>query len=320
MHPFLYEYLGGSFPLRIPMYGTMILIAFVSAFALVNNRARRVGIDPDKLYPLYGGAAIGGLIGARLLYVIAVEPAKILANPAALISTGGLAFYGGLIGGMAAVLAVAYYQKLPGWKLIDILAPALVLGMGIGRLGCFFAGCCHGAEAPMGDASELLGGGFLHGHIFWNTHFPFIYLEFEDGVGRLHNTALYPTQLWSVVSLVSLSAILLALWPVRRFDGMLAGLMFIIEPLLRIFIESYRADERGYVVEWAVQSVPAWLPPGFSRAGDVLPDGLHAQSAMIGITTSQFIGLGFLLCGIAVLAIRWRTTVAPEIPIADAEE
>ena len=119
----------------------------------------------------------------------------------------------------------------------------------------------------------------------------------------------------------SLAAALSAFWRFRKFDGQLAGLMMLIEPALRIFMESYRADERGYVVSWPVESVPAWLPPGFSSAGQGLPTGdpLHPSAILVGLTTSQFLGLGFMAIGATILIYRRVTgaTVAPEIPLED---
>ncbi len=315
MYPFLYEAPGN---LRIPTYGMLVLLAFVMAFLLVNLRARRIGISAERLIPVYLGAAVFGILGARILFSIAVEPAKTLANPLSVFAcnSGGLAFYGGLLGGAAGVFTLAHFLKLPGWKLGDILAPALVLGLGIGRFGCFFAGCCHGAEAHLvGSLSPILPEGLLHGQLWWSSHFPFVAAEFDGGMGRLLHVPLYPTQLWSAFAGISISAVLSLLWERRKFDGQILGLMLIIEPIFRILIESYRADERGYVLSWALSSVPSWLPPGLSSAGEVLPDGTHA--ALIGITTSQFIGLGMVFVGIGILLARWKAGVAEEIPLEE---
>lgn len=317
MHPFLYETTTSNGLLRIPTYGTFILLSFMAAFALVHNRARRVGIPPERMIPLYGASAVGGLIGAKLLYAIAVDPS-------ALFSGGGFAFYGGLIGGAIAVLATAAVMHLPGWKLVDVLAPAVVLGLGIGRLACFFAGCCHGAVAQMDENALGLfpDGGFLHGQVWLDGRFPYLFLEFHDGVGRLHGEPLYPTQLWSAFAGIGLSAFLTAMWSRRRFDGQLAAMMMVFEPALRIVIESYRADDRGYVVSWAVRSVPSWLPPGFSRAGGDLPtmgDAFHQSAIIVGVTTSQFLALGFIGIGALIFALRWNGGVTPEIPIEGDE-
>lgn len=325
MHPFLWEAAGSNGPIRIPAYGLLVLTAFVAAFLLVYTRAIKVGIRPERLPPVFVASAVGGLIGAKLLYAVAVDGVvQLVTHPyTTLVSAGGLAFYGGLIGGAIAVLATAAYTKLPGWKLVDMLAPALLLGMGIGRLACFMAGCCHGAIAEL-DANALAlldESSFLHGQIYLQSHFPFVLTEFHDGVGRIHDEPLYPTQLGDAVVLIAFSGVLSALWKYRKFDGMLAGLMMLIEPMIRIFIESYRADERGYAVSWAVSSVPAWLPPGFISAGEGLPTGdpLHPSAILVGLTTSQFLGFGFMAIGLGILGYRFATggVVTPEVPLED---
>lgn len=325
MHPFLWEAAGSNGPIRIPTYGLLVLTAFMAAFTMVYLRSVKVGIRPERLPPVFVASAVGGLLGAKLLYAIAVDGVvKLVSHPMdTLFSAGGLAFYGGLIGGAIAVLATAAYTKLPGWKLVDMLAPALVLGMGIGRLACFMAGCCHGAIAEVdANALTLLNEhGFLHGQIYVQSHFPFVLTEFHDGVGRIHDQPLYPTQLGDAVVLIAFSGVLSALWRYRKFDGMLAGLFMLFEPMIRIFIESYRADERGYALSWAVASVPSWLPPGFISAGEGLPTGdpLHPSAIMVGLTTSQFLGFIFMSIGIGILVYRLATHagVDPEVPLED---
>jgi phosphatidylglycerol---prolipoprotein diacylglyceryl transferase len=325
MHPFLWEAAGSNGPLRIPAYGMLVLSAFMAAFLMVHTRAVSVGIRPERLPPLYVASAIGGLLGAKLLYAVAVDGVmKLVFHPFdTLFTAGGLAFYGGLIGGAIAVLGTAAYLKLPGWKLVDILAPALVMGMGIGRLGCFMAGCCHGvvAEIDQNALALLDEHGFLHGQIYVQSTFPYVLNVFHDGVGRIKDVPIYPTQLWDAFALIGFSLVLTALWRVRRFDGMLAGLMMLIEPMIRIFVESYRGDERGYAVSWAVASVPSWLPPGFVSAGEGLPTGdpLHPSAILVGLTTSQFLGLGFMAIGATILVYRFATGagVDPEVALED---
>lgn len=321
MHPFLYQAEGPSGPIQVPFYGLLVLSGFMAAFALVHYRTARVGIRPDSVVPLYPMSAIGGFFGARLMYAITIEGWSSL--PWSFFTAGGLAFYGGLIGGAVAVLSTIVYLKLPFWKLVDIMGPAVVLALGIGRLGCFMAGCCHGAIAKLDPAAWpiLPADGFLDGQIFLQRTFPFVLLVFHGGVGRIHDEPLYPTQLWSATFGIGIALLLIVLWNHRKFDGMIAGLMFLIEPWFRIFAESYRADERGYVVSWRVDAVPAWLPPGFSGAGEGLPvgDGLHPQAITVGITSSQFVGLALFAIGLGIFALRWNKGVSPETPLEDEE-
>jgi phosphatidylglycerol:prolipoprotein diacylglycerol transferase len=289
----------------------MILLAFSAAFLMVHERAQRVGFHPDRLLPVYLAGAIGGLLGARLLYLVAVTKTFAIS---AVFSGGGFVYYGGVLGGALAILVVTTQLKLASWKFLDVVAPALLIGLGVGRFGCFFSGCCHGAPIP--DPSyyaALLPEGTLHGQLWLESSFPFLSLEFNDGVGRLLNQPLYPTQLWSAAIGLGLAFALYFSWSKRSFDGQLAAVSLILEPLGRIVVEMFRADHRGYAVQWPA---PAWivdiLPPGMSQAGGKLGD-----VALMGLTTSQAIGLGIAACGVTILILRRGTGIEAEKPIDD---
>ena len=303
MHPFLYE--AGK--IQVPMYGLMIVAAFTAAFAVVHGRARTIGVHPDRLIGVYLAAAAGGLLGSRILYVVAVAG---VTDWKAWFAGGGFAYYGGVIGGALGVFVLAHYQKLPGWKLADLLAPALVLGLGIGRVGCFFAGCCHGGLAPtlVQPRGLLPPDHFLDGQIWISESFPYLTTEFHVGVGRLHDVPLYPTQLWSAVAGIGLFALLSVIWHRRSFDGQVAASMLLLEPVFRFFIEGFRADHRGVALQ--LPSVVADILPGFGQAGEDL-------NGVVGLTTSQTIGLGMILVGIGIVIARRGAGVAPETPIEE---
>ncbi len=317
MWPRLYQLQvpGYDTPISLNTYGLFILVAFSAAFVLLHTRSRKVGIHPDKLLGVYLAAFAGGIIGSRLLYAFAVEPAATLANPLSLVtSSGGFAYYGGVIGGAAGVLAVAAVLRIDGWKLADVTAPAIVLGLGLGRVGCFFAGCCHGAVAPEDPTRHaLLAEGTLKGQIYLGQHAPWITTSFgPESVTRreLLGLPLYPTQMWSIIAGLGIALFLVWMWRHRRFDGMVFALMLIIQPIYRFFAESFRADHRGYMISW--QTTGAWAEwlPGMSRAGDSLPEATDA--VMVGLTTSQTIGLAMIALGLVLFAWRWNKGVAPE--------
>lgn len=313
MWPTLVELEGGG---GVHSYGLWVMTAFCVAFLVVHRRSLRVGLHPDRLLPVYLVAAVGGLLGGRLLYAIAVEPARTFADPASLLSFSGFAFYGGVIGGALAVMLLARVQHIPIWPLADVCAPAVVLALGIGRLGCFFAGCCHGAVAPIHQgATGLLPEGMLGGQIWVSSVFPFLTTEFHTGVGRLHDVPLYPTQLWSAVVGIALGSWLLKRWEGRSFDGQMTALTLILEPLFRCVIEMFRADQRGYLVQWPVsESVMQWFP-GMTQAG------VQVQTGVMGLTTSQSIGLGALLWGVVIYSQRKHTPRSPSMtPPSDPDE
>jgi len=316
MLPTLYEVDINGQTMGIHPYGIFILLAFCSAFILAHLRALRVGIHPDRLLPVYVSAAVGGMIGGRLLYAIAVEPAETLANPLSLFGFSGFAVYGGVIGGTITVAMTAVFTGIPALKLADIAAPAVIVGMGVGRIGCFFAGCCHGAVANIGDAPiGLIPEGTLHGQLWLSNVFPFLTQEFNDGVGRLHDLPLYPTQIWDATLLLGLTAMLVAMYPYRKFDGQIAATALILQPPIRIFVELFRADERGYVIQWEVSEAMAARFPGMVLAGADLSGGT------MGLTTSQTLGLVAMGGGVVLFGVlsTFFPGVGPEVPVVQSE-
>ena len=315
MLPTLFELQTPSGSVGLHTYGLFILLAFCCAFMLTHVRALRIGLHPDRLLGIYIAAFVGGLLGGRILYTLAVDLDRFLANPLTLFQPSGFAVYGGVIGGTIAVAILALAQGIRPWKLADIAGPAVLLGMGIGRIGCVFAGCCHGAEAPHAhDAIGLLPESFEGGQIWLSSLFPYLTMEFASGtesVSRIKDTPLYPTQLWSVFLLLGLAAFLSWLWERKRFDGQIAALSLMLEPLYRITVESFRADERGYAFSLEVSdAVASWFPAGMTQAGEQL------GSSMLGLTTSQAIGLGSMLFGLAIYTIRFGSGVDTETPVS----
>jgi phosphatidylglycerol:prolipoprotein diacylglycerol transferase len=144
----------GGFPLRVFGYGLMLVLGFLLGIALAQWRARRAGEDADKITWLGMISLVGGVLGARLAYVIEQaakgrwhefvgdsDPLLAALN----ITSGGLIYYGGVI--LAGLLAVGYLyvKRLPVRRYLDIIAPSLLLGLAFGRAGCLLNGCCYGA-------------------------------------------------------------------------------------------------------------------------------------------------------------------------------
>ena len=304
MWPTFYEVESASGTFGLHSYGLLILLAFSAAFLLVHDRAHKVGFHPDRLLPVYMAAAVG-VIGARLLYLIAV--AKIIFTGA--IFAGGV----GITAVSLAAIAIWLCDNLTRfWKFCRRrTCPSARTRNRSTWL--FFSGCCHGAAAPVDrERTALLADGVLHGQIWLERAFPFVTLEFHEGVGRLLNQPLYPTQLWSAAIGIGIALTLNALWSKRSFDGQLAAISLIVEPIGRIIVEVFRADHRGYAIRWPAPDWLAQVLPGMTRAGGALD-----EATMMGLTTSQAIGLGMALCGVSILIGRRGTGIAAEIPIDD---
>lgn len=136
--------------LAIRGYGFCLLLAMSSAVGIIYIRCRQTGFDFDKTLSLTFWMIVCGIIGARVFYVVQKWDEFNADTPQKLVMTlldmtkGGLVVYGSLIGGMLAAIVFFRVTKLPWRKAIDVVAPAMVLGLAIGRLGCLMNGCCYG--------------------------------------------------------------------------------------------------------------------------------------------------------------------------------
>jgi phosphatidylglycerol---prolipoprotein diacylglyceryl transferase len=138
----------GHFSLQ--WYGVGIAAAVTAGFFIALREARRKGIAQDEIYSMGTWVIIAGIIGARLLHVID-KADYYMANPGVILAIqgGGLAIFGAIIGG--ALAAVIYVQRrlLPLGKIADIVAPALILGQAIGRIGCTINGDAVGVPTDL---------------------------------------------------------------------------------------------------------------------------------------------------------------------------
>ena len=153
--------LGLEIPLRIFGYGLMLVFGFLSGIALARWRARRAGENPDAISQCAIMALIGGVLGARILYICLYWDNDFLDSAGNFrffelfnVTSGGLVYFGGLLGGAITVLGYIFYKKLPVRRFIDILAPSLMIGLAFGRMGCTLNGCCWGGPC---EANWALG-------------------------------------------------------------------------------------------------------------------------------------------------------------------
>ncbi len=130
MHPILFEF-GGY---RIGTYGLMMLTAFIVAWLLLRSELKRKGLKPVSS-DLLLAAMVGGIVGAKVLYLL--EHREVFnADPlGSVLSMSGLTWYGGLIGGTAAYIGYMLIKKIPNPAYGDALAPSLAIGLALGRVG-----------------------------------------------------------------------------------------------------------------------------------------------------------------------------------------
>ena len=229
MHPILFS--AGS--LRFPTYGTLVVLAILGAICTVLRLGRREGLDSGKLLDFSTWLLLVALLGAKVLMVLSdwdyyrQYPGEIFSRSTFL--AGGV-FYGGFI---AALLFAAWYirlRHLPFWKVVDVYAPAISLGLSVGRIGCFAAGCDYGK--PTTSA--------------WGVVFRDPFSHEVSGVPL--GIALYPTQLYESLASLSIFAILLWRYSRKSRDGEIFVLYLALYAVARFFIEFLRGDEdRGFV-------------------------------------------------------------------------
>jgi phosphatidylglycerol:prolipoprotein diacylglycerol transferase len=147
---------GAKIPLGIPIrgFGVMMMLAMVAGVGLAMYRAWQMGIDPEAITSLAMWMIFPGIIGARLFFIIQYhdqffrEGATFQQVMASLVDVtkGGLVVYGSVLAGVPFGIYYLVRRGLPVLATLDIIAPGMVVGAALGRIGCFLNGCCYGGE------------------------------------------------------------------------------------------------------------------------------------------------------------------------------
>jgi phosphatidylglycerol:prolipoprotein diacylglycerol transferase len=224
MFPVLFK-LGGF---TLHTYGLLVATGFLVGIYTARHFARRFGLDPERIFNLAVYLALAAIVGAKLFLVIQ-DWRYYLHDPASLISAGFLQsagiFYGGLIGALLVLTLYVRRQKL-GWLAVgDAVVPGVAIGHGIGRLGCFAAGCCWGKPTTLP----------------WGITFTNAYSHATVGVPL--GIALQPTQL---MESIAEGIIFLVLWRMakkRAFVGQLTAVYLVSYGVVRFLVDFLRAYE-----------------------------------------------------------------------------
>jgi phosphatidylglycerol:prolipoprotein diacylglycerol transferase len=128
----------------IGTYSFCLLVGFVAGYLVARLNARRIGMERRHIDNITLLAAITGLAGARLFSWLFEFPPGFSLWQALREPSGGLVFYGGVIGGLASAIAYGLLARVSLRTLLDVLAAPLAVGLAFGRIGCFMAGCCWG--------------------------------------------------------------------------------------------------------------------------------------------------------------------------------
>jgi len=205
----------------IHTYGFLIALGLAAGVILFLYQGKRCGLKEETLLGFCFWVIISGIVGARLSYVVS-EIGWFLRNPGRIILfwQGGLALQGGVLFAALGALYYTHRHRLSFWRLADIAAPSIALGISIGRVGCFFNGCCYGKPWVLGF---IFPGSSPPGRAF--PHQPTI-----------------PTQLISSVNLLVILLILTVFRRQGRWRGQLFPFFLLSYSVHRFGIEFLRGD------------------------------------------------------------------------------
>ena len=231
-------------PLQVTGYGIMMMVGFLVGGWLIGLELERRRLNRDYASDIVFAALIGGVIGAKLWYVVLTK------DPGALFSRGGLVWYGGFLGGVVAVLANGWRLGVPARWTIQITAPALAAAYAIGRVGCFLVGDDYGGPTdlpwgvafPQGLPPSTAGNLAAFG------------VTVPAGVDPSTVLAVHPTQLYETLLMFLAFT---ALWKLRLKDwgtGALLGAYLMMAGVERFLVEILRAkDDRFFAGFTAAQ-------------------------------------------------------------------
>jgi len=222
MHPDLFK-IG---PITIHTYGVFVALGIFCAVFCAMRLSEKEGISPSLISDLCFWIILGGVLGARITYVIA-NISYYIRYPLEIVEIwkGGLIFAGGL---MVSCLVLGWHvrkYKLNFWKVGDILAPSAALGQAIGRIGCFMAGCCYGKPTDLPWAV-----------VFHDPH----------SLAPL-NIPLHPTEIYHSIACFTIFFVLMILRRNKSFEGKVFLWYLILHSFQRLLIEKFRGDLTPFV-------------------------------------------------------------------------
>lgn len=233
MNPYI-EFLN----VKIPMYGFMILLGILLANSIAFYLVKRFEMDFNDLIILESYSFAGGVIGAKLLYLITsfsyIDWRRIfeLSYLNTLIN-GGFVFYGGFIGGTAGAFIAGKIHRIDFFYYIKHCIGLVPFVHSFGRIGCFCAGCCYGIP---------------YDNIFA--------VEFRQGSFAPAGVKLFPVQVVEAIGLMMIAITILLLDILKNFRYTVELYLFLYS-VLRFFLEYLRYDYmRG---RYLVFSTSQWI-------------------------------------------------------------
>ena len=217
------------------MYGLMIAIGYLLALLYIFRKNKNIGIDKKNLEDLMFYILLLGILGGKLFYILTYwgDFGSTLSAKISYIFKSfqyGFVFYGGFLMSLAVFFFFTWKKKMPRAAALDLIAPALALAHSLGRMGCFFAGCCYGRPTDS-----------VFGVIFDNPQ--------GEVPAALRGIPLHPVQLYEAFGNLVLFAVLNQILSKEIKTKKLRGRVFcayaLLYGILRFTLEFFRGDDRG---------------------------------------------------------------------------
>jgi phosphatidylglycerol---prolipoprotein diacylglyceryl transferase len=225
MYPKLFEI--GSF--TVYSYGFCIMVGVILAYIYISKNAfKELGIESEKVSEMVLYVIIASIIGGKVFLFLADLP-RYIADPFQMFNDfgSGFVFYGSFIFAVPTLFWFFRKNKIPALKMLDIAAIGGTIVHGLGKIGCFFSGCCHGKVC--------------------NATFGVVFSHPETNALPI-NMPLYPVQLIDSAMILAIGVLLYFLRKKKQFEGQLLLLYAILYGLGRFFTEFLRGDEgRGEI-------------------------------------------------------------------------
>lgn len=225
-------------PVEITGYGLMMMVAFLMGGWLIAIELKRRGLAEDYAADAVAAAVIGGIIGAKLWYVAVTQDMN------ALFSRGGLVWYGGFIGGTAAVILNGWRLKVPLRWTMQLVAPALPAAYALGRIGCFLVNDDYGRPTDLPWAVKFPRGLPPSTAASMEQLFG---IPVPPGTDPSTVLAVHPTQIYEAILML---AAFMWLWTLRKSGrpiGWIFGLYLVIAGVERFLIEILRAKDDRFL-------------------------------------------------------------------------
>ncbi len=220
-------------PITITGYGIMMMVAFLMAAWAIQVDLQRRGMNQDYAADIVFAAVVGGIAGAKIWYVL------LTGEWDALFRRGGFVWYGGFLGGVAGVLAMGWWKRVPARWTMELTSAPLALGYALGRVGCFLVNDDYGTPSTLPWAMKFPEG--LPPTTVANLQQ--MHVVFPPGVIPTEVVAVHPTQIYETALMLLAFA---WLWRLRNHQhavGWRFGVYLVIAGVERFLIEIVRAKD-----------------------------------------------------------------------------